>query len=214
MKYIYTFFFLIFIISCSDATKKVTPKDYLDEVIEIIEEHSVKRDSVDFNKIKSETYARLKNAHSIETCYPIVKIIQIDLGDRHSFFMTKEQVKKWQTPSNINEVITFNAKLIDQNVGYIRMKGFGKVDSLSIRQYADTFRASVVKKRFRSNRRAVQSKNFPVFPDYVAGCSNWLDCLVFLKQGVLHFSNHHVSDRPFFVWWRIGCHANDVPRVG
>lgn len=139
MKYIFTFFFLIFIISCSDATKKtVTPKDYLDEVFKIVEKHSIRRDSVDFNKIKSEAYARLKNAHSIETCYPIVKIILMDLGDRHSFFMTKEQVKKWQTPSNINEVITFSTKLVYQNIGYIRMKGFGKIDSLSIRQYADS----------------------------------------------------------------------------
>lgn len=139
MKYIYTFFFLIFIISCSDATKTmVTPKDYLDEVFKIVEKHSIRRDSVDFNKIKSEAYARLKNAYSIETCYPIVKIILIDLVDRHSSFMTKEQVEKWQTPSNINEVITFSAKLVDQNVGYIRMKGFGKIDSLSIRQYADS----------------------------------------------------------------------------
>ena len=139
MKYIYTFFFLIFITSCSDATKtKVKPKDYLDEVFKIVEKRSIRRDSVDFNKIKSEAYARLKYAGSIDKCYPIVKIILLDLGDHHSFFMPKEQVKKWQTPSNINEVITFSGKLLDQNIGYIRMKGFGKVDSLSIRQYADS----------------------------------------------------------------------------
>ena len=114
------------------------PKDYLDEVFKIVEKRSIRRDSVDFNKIKSEAYARLKYAGSIDKCYPIVKIILLDLGDHHSFFMPKEQVKKWQTPSNINEVITFSGKLLDQNIGYIRMKGFGKVDSLSIRQYADS----------------------------------------------------------------------------
>ena len=139
MKYIYTVFFLIFIISCSDVTKTaVTPKDYLDEVLKIVEEHSIRRDSVDFNKIKSDAYARLKYASYTGNCYPIVKTILSDLGDHHSFFMPKEQVEKWQSPSNINEVITFNGKLLGQNIGYIQMKGFGKIDSLSIREYADS----------------------------------------------------------------------------
>ena len=116
----------------------MTPKDYLDEVFKIVEEHSIRRDSVDFNKIKRDAYARLKYVNYSGNCYPIIKIILKDLGDRHSFYMPKEQVEKLQTPSNINEVITFSAKLEDQNIGYIRMKGFGKIDSLSIRQYADS----------------------------------------------------------------------------
>jgi carboxyl-terminal processing protease len=147
MKYIYTFFFLFFIISCSDVKKTtVTPKDYLDEVFKIVEEHSIRRDSVDFNEIKREAYARLKNAGSIENCYPIVKIILIDLGDRHSFFMPKEQVEKWQSTSkavDTNEIITFKTKLLNKNIGYIHMKGFSSGDSVSIRQYADSLQSEI-----------------------------------------------------------------------
>lgn len=153
MKYVFIFFLLIFITSCSKNSKTtVTPKDYLDEVFKIVEEHSIRRDSVDFNKIKREAYTRLKeytrlnNSGSIEICYPIVKIILLDLGDRHSFFMTKEQVKKWQTTSktaDISKIITFNGKLLDQNIAYIHLKGFSSGDSISIRQYADSLQNEI-----------------------------------------------------------------------
>lgn len=148
MRYIYTVLLLIFIISCSDSHKTiVTPKDYLNEVFKIVEEHSIRRDSVDFNVIKREAYARLeectrlKNAVSIEDCYPIVKIILIDLGERHSFFMPKEEVEKWKSSNettDINEIITFNGKLLNQNIGYIYMKGFGNIDSMATQQYTDS----------------------------------------------------------------------------
>lgn len=147
MRYVYTSFFLIFIISCSDSQRTtVAPKDYLEEVFKIVEEHSIRRDLVDFNEIKRKAYAKLMNADSIENCYPIVKSILKDLGDSHSFFMPKEQVEKWQTTSktsNINEIITFNSKLLNQNIGYIHMKGFGSGDSISIQQYADSLQSQI-----------------------------------------------------------------------
>lgn len=124
----------------------MTPKDYLDEVFKIVEEHSIRRDSLDFNKIKKEAYARLKDGGSIENCYPIVKIVLLDLGDRHSFFMPKEQVEKWKSTSKAvdhNEIITFKSKLLNKNIGYIHMNGFSRPDSVSIMQYADSLQNEI-----------------------------------------------------------------------
>ncbi|WP_439185789.1 S41 family peptidase [Carboxylicivirga taeanensis] len=147
MKYIYIFFFLIFIISCSKNQRTaVTPKDYLDEVFEIVEEHSIRRDSVNFKEIKRKAFAKLKNTDSIENCYPIIKSILKDLGDRHSFFMSKGQVEKWQSTSKTvdnNEIITFKGKLLNKNIGYIQMKGFSSGDSVSIQQYADSLQNQI-----------------------------------------------------------------------
>lgn len=147
MRYIYTSLLLIFIISCSDSQRTtVTSKDYLNEVFKIVEEHSIKRDSVDFKEIKRKAYAKLKNEDSIENCYPIIKSILKDLGDRHSFFMPKEQVEKWQSTSESygdNELITFNCKLINQDIGYIHMKGFSSGDSISTQQYADSLQNQI-----------------------------------------------------------------------
>jgi C-terminal processing protease CtpA/Prc len=118
----------------------------LDEVFKIVEEHSIRRDSVDFKEIKRKAYSKLKSADSIENCYPIVKSILKDLGDSHSFFMPKEQVEKWQSTSktaDIDEIITFNSKLLNQNIGYIHMKGFSNEDSTFIQQYADSLQNAI-----------------------------------------------------------------------
>lgn len=135
------------IISCSHLQKStVTPKDYLDEVFTIVEVNSIKRDSVDFDDIKSKAYAKINSMDSIENCYPIVKSILKDLGDNHSLFLSKEQVAKWQSTSktaDVNEIITFNSKLLNQDIGYIHMKGFGSGDSISIQQYADSLQNQI-----------------------------------------------------------------------
>lgn len=55
--------------------------------------------------------------------------------------MPKDQVEKWQSSNKtagINEIITFDTKLINQNIGYIHMKGFGNIDSIAIQQYTDS----------------------------------------------------------------------------
>lgn len=141
MKYIYSFF-LVFIISDSNSQSiTVTTKDYLEEVFKIVQENSIRRDSIDFNEIRRNAFARLKDLDSIENCYPIVNSILKDLGDSHSFFMPIEQVEKWQSTSksaNIKSIITFKGKLLNQNIGYIHMKGFSSGDSISIQQYADS----------------------------------------------------------------------------
>lgn len=135
------------IISCSHSQKTtVTPKDYLDEVFTIVEENSIKRDSVDFDDIKSKAYEKINSMDSIENCYPIVNSILKDIGDNHSFFMSKEEVAKWQSTSktaDVNEIITFNGKLLNQDIGYIHMKGFGSGDSISIQQYADSLQNQI-----------------------------------------------------------------------
>jgi carboxyl-terminal processing protease len=142
MRYFYTSLLLIFIISCSTET----PKGYLDEVFKIVEEHSIRRDSIDFNEIKRKAYSKLKGAESIESCYPIIKSILNDLGDSHSFFMPKEQVEEWQSTSKtavIHNVITFSGKLLSQDIGYIHLKGFDSGDPKSIMQYADSLQNQI-----------------------------------------------------------------------
>jgi carboxyl-terminal processing protease len=147
MRYIYISFFLIFIASCSDSQRTtVTPKDYLDEVFKIVEEHSIKRDSVDFDEIKKKAYAKLKNTDSINNCYPIVKSILKDLGDHHSFFMPKEQFEKWQSTNkteDISEVITFSSKILNQEIGYIKMNKFSNSDSINKIKYVDSLQYQI-----------------------------------------------------------------------
>jgi C-terminal processing protease CtpA/Prc len=60
--------------------------------------------------------------------------------------MSKEQVKKWKSTSkddNENEIMTFSSKILNQNIGYVNMKGFSSGDSISIQKYADSLQQRI-----------------------------------------------------------------------
>ncbi len=142
MRDLFLYFFLLGFLSCSNTNKDTSaPRKYLNEVFEIVEEHSINRDSLDFQQLKETAYSKLKSTESIEGCYPIIKSILANLNDHHSFFMPKEQVEAWQSTSKtgrINDLITFSGKLMNFDIGYIHMRGFSSGDSISIQNYADS----------------------------------------------------------------------------
>lgn len=118
----------------------------MDEVFEIVEKNSIKKDSVNFRQIKQLVYEKIKNIDSVEECYPLIEFTLIELKDHHSFFMPKEQVTQWESTSKtrtINELITFYGKTINNDIGYISMRGFSSGDSISIQKYADSLQNKI-----------------------------------------------------------------------
>lgn len=125
-------------------------KELIDEVFKIVEQHSINRDSVDFNKIKEvayntyNSYTSLSNGDPKQDSYRVIRIILSQLKDSHSFFMEKETVDKWQNTSNQeNFQMPFSGKLIDSDIAYIEMRGFGSGDSVSLRQYANELQSLI-----------------------------------------------------------------------
>jgi C-terminal processing protease CtpA/Prc len=135
--------FIIAFCSCGTTareTKDKTPREYLDEVFKIVEQHSIKRDSLDFEKIRRDAYAKLNNAISIADCYPIVRFVLSELNDHHSFFMEKEDVDKWTSTSkmtNLTHSSPYSGKVLINEIGFIEMEGFSSGDSISILEYAN-----------------------------------------------------------------------------
>lgn len=142
MKTLYTFFLIFFLLNCSNSSKTpLTPKEYIDEVINLIEEHSINNDSIDFQKLRRNANARLKGANSYEDCYSVIQSMIVDLGDNHNLFLTKKEADKWLLggeTENRNELITFSGKLLNSDIGYLKIKEFNIRDSTSIQIYTDS----------------------------------------------------------------------------
>ena len=147
MKHFFIIFLLTLTSNCSSTKQKeLKPKEYLNEVLEIVEKNSIRKDSVDFQKIRKTAFSKLSNTNSIQECYPIIQSVLRELGDNHSFFMSKEQVQNWESTSkssNSNKLITFSGKLLNDNIGYIKMDGFSSGDSISIQKYADSLQNKI-----------------------------------------------------------------------
>src|SRR5688500_14927976 len=81
-------------------------KELIDEVFEIVEQHSINRDSLDFKKIKEVAYNSYTSQSNgdPQDSYRVIRIIVSQLNDHHSFFMEKDQVNKWQNTSKQENV--------------------------------------------------------------------------------------------------------------
>lgn len=148
MRVIFVFLLLLHISCSSHAQDNLTPKKYVEEVLKIIEKHSIRKDSIDLKKIRTNAYAQVSSAKSIEDCYSIVRSILYELNDHHSFFMTKEDTKAWKSTSTTKSIFTkeenpFTGKVVNDNIGYINMKGFDSGDSISILEYSNKLQALI-----------------------------------------------------------------------
>ena len=138
---------MFFVLNCSNSSRNtLTPKEYVDEVIEIVEEHSINSNSIDFQKIRRSAYAESKGASTYEDCYAAIQSMLFNLRDAHSYFKTKKEIGEWLSASkthSIKESITFSGKLLNNNIGYIKIKEFNIRDSISSQIYTDSLQQKI-----------------------------------------------------------------------
>jgi carboxyl-terminal processing protease len=150
MKSIFKSAHLWFFLSLFFTWPAFGQKELIDEVLKIAEKHSINRDSLDFKKIKEvayntyNSYTSLSNGDPKQDSYRVIRIIVSQLNDHHSSFMEKGQVNKWQNTSKQENVsFPFSGKVIDGDIGYIEMKGFGSGDPISQKQYANELQSLI-----------------------------------------------------------------------
>jgi len=147
MKNIYKLTVLFFIVSCSNSPLSDTEKkDYFNAFLKIIKNNSIRKDSIDLEMIQEKIFSNLDEIKSIEDCHQVVKTTLLELKDNHSFFMDKKEVEKWSSTSSDyrkKDLITFTGKLLDADIGFIKMNGFSCGDSLSCMYYSDSLQGLI-----------------------------------------------------------------------
>jgi carboxyl-terminal processing protease len=139
MKSILSYRILLILFGTLLNNNALGQREYLEEAIKIIENNSIRRDSVDFQRIKYDAYAKLENAHSIRECYPIITFILDQLRDNHSFLMEKQFVDRWASTSKTDNTqsVSFSGRVINNDVGYIKVKDFSSGDSTAMSEFSN-----------------------------------------------------------------------------
>ncbi|MBF02211.1 MAG: hypothetical protein CMP76_02830 [Flavobacterium sp.] len=112
---------LTFLLSCkNNATKSISPtaKKYIDEVITILENNSVNRNKIEWEKFKRKIYSKAKNAIEIEDTYPSIFLAIKEINDKHSYF---EPINNANRIDNEKPLPQFKDELIPNDIGYIRI---------------------------------------------------------------------------------------------
>lgn len=98
------------------ASDYVSPNVYLNNALDLIEQHSVRREMLDWEALRSKALTIVAEAHTLQDTYPAIRFVLSQLGDRHSFLLGADKAR---------------AVSIAQRCGL----GFRSVDGVIVRVY-------------------------------------------------------------------------------
>lgn len=111
-------------------------QSYLSEIHEILQDHSINKNSIEWDTFWADTLIDAHGAQHIEDLYQVIPQILRRLGDRHSFFSPAPQRANREQPSENKERPDIASHLLRNRIGYLWMPGVSGERSLS-QAYAD-----------------------------------------------------------------------------
>jgi len=103
---------------------------YLQTAIDLFKHQHINRDQVDWPSVTEKARALAHDAKTPADTYPAIRLIIHELGEKHTFFMTPDQVKASQTGKQSGAVAPPQlnlpeGELLAEGPGVIRLQGFG-----------------------------------------------------------------------------------------
>jgi hypothetical protein len=121
---------------------------YISAICDTIKKHSLVRDSIAIEPLKTIALNIAGAAKAYTDCYLAVNYLIESLrqyGDYHSFFMNAKEVNNWLTSgSQVNKIQSPSYKIID-SCGYISVPSFHGGNQKLILAYADSLQAAIRK---------------------------------------------------------------------
>ena len=107
---------LILFSSCNSNEK------YVNSAIDIMEQNSIRKDSVDWYKMRIESLNQIKENDSRENAYQIIRKNLKAIKDNHSFFLTKEALKRIYNDDNEQPYLSYEK--INNHIAYLAIPSF------------------------------------------------------------------------------------------
>lgn len=126
MKIKCTILFLILILSISCSKDEITISSeanaFLDNLLTIMENRSIKKHEIDWNDFRNQVYQRAGNAQEVEETYEAIRLALTLLGDNHSSFKKTDGSWLWGTTDISCTIEDFTRPTLPDNIGYISIR--------------------------------------------------------------------------------------------
>ncbi|MDY7393786.1 S41 family peptidase [Aureibaculum sp. 2210JD6-5] len=97
-------------------------KSYINKAIDIMEENSIKKDLVDWKKMRTQSLIEIKKNNTRENAYQIIRKNLSLIQDNHSMFLTKESLQKIYSKDNAPPDLNYDK--IKDSIAYISIPSF------------------------------------------------------------------------------------------
>ena len=122
--------------NCSPIAQK-----YLDEVIDVLRNNSVNKNTIDWEDFSKDIYRHANKAMSVEDTYPSIEYAIAMLGDHHSYFMANSVSQDTVDAALLPEL---RDEIVPDSIGYIRL-GFCMGDEEMTNTYLKAIAQKIAK---------------------------------------------------------------------
>jgi carboxyl-terminal processing protease len=122
--------------NCSPMAQK-----YLDEVIDVLRNNSVNKNTIDWEDFRNDIYRHANNALTIEDTYPSIDYAIALLEDHHSYFVANNVT---QDTLDVDPLPELHDESVPQSIGYIRL-GFCMGDEERTNTYINAIAEKIAK---------------------------------------------------------------------
>jgi carboxyl-terminal processing protease len=120
----------------TDTSISEPVRAYLERALDLMQTHSMRRDSINWPAFRADAWARARGAQRVAALHPVLAILAGKLGDGHSHF----SVPGWRQTS---ERLSPAGELSGDRVGYLRVPGFGGSEPKESTAYADALQSAI-----------------------------------------------------------------------
>jgi len=128
-----------------DPSRLPPPSDevaaYLESALDIMEQNSIKRDSVDWRSLRATTVRMAAGAETPADAYFALRAALRRLGDGHSYFFTPEQVHALNNTGESSDAlgpwISPTGARLGEDIGYVSIPGFSGTNAARTTRFAD-----------------------------------------------------------------------------
>jgi len=125
MKYLKYLLFALLTVTCkSKDTVSSAAYSYLSEILSTMQENSINRNTIDWEKFKQNTFAHATNAQTIADTYAAISYALISLDDHHSFYKSSAGTYLYNNPPATCGGSTQPTIIPPDSIGYIRIPAF------------------------------------------------------------------------------------------
>jgi C-terminal processing protease CtpA/Prc len=76
----------------SKTAKGLDPRGYVEQALDLLQKNALHRDEIDWQRVRQETIARAKDAHTTADTYPALVYALTQLKEEHSFFIVPDDL--------------------------------------------------------------------------------------------------------------------------
>ncbi len=110
---------------------------YLGQALDIMQEHALNREQIDWERLRGRAHARAGQAGSPEEVYPAIKSALRSLGESHSYFLTPEQVADLESGAMNAQYPDPSGRLLDNGLAYVSVPAYASAVGVG-QEYAVT----------------------------------------------------------------------------